>query len=268
MSGFVYVLSNVAMPKILKIGKSDRDPTEFRVNELYTTGVPQPFKVEYFAYVEDHHRLEKVLHSRFDSQRINSGREFFQISVEEVVVVLRQTTKVLAEKLLYKSEAEIAKENEKQLQEKKNYEINQKKIALENDAKEKKLKSEIENKEKEKKKWEESVNFAKEKIENEKINLINIHIDSTKIWQKVMIWGSLLMSPALMAGPLFLIFVVVFVIPTAWYASRNYKIEEADEFYSKNILEKLANLHFKNDDWVGYLQDKRSEYVRSKKIKG
>ena len=83
-----------------------------------------------------------------------------------------------------------------------------------------------------------------------------------------MIWGSLLMSPALMAGPLFLIFVVVFVIPTAWYASRNYKIEEADEFYNKNILEKLANLHFKNDDWVGYLQDKRSEYVRSKKIKG
>ena len=50
--------------------------------------------------------------------------------------------------------------------------------------------------------------------------------------------------------------------------ARNYKIEEADDFYNKNILEKLANLHFKNDDWVGYLQDKRSEYVRSKKIKG
>ena len=36
----------------------------------------------------------------------------------------------------------------------------------------------------------------------------------------------------------------------------------------ENILEKLTNLHFKNDDWIGYLQDKRSEYVRSKKIKG
>ena len=208
MSGFVYVLSNVSMPKILKIGKSDRDPTEFRVNELYTTGVPQPFKVEYFAYVEDHHRLEKVLHSRFDSQRINSGREFFQISVEEVVVVLRQSAKVLADRLFYKSEKEIQEEKNKLEQLKKNKE----KLIYEKEIEEKKLKLDAENSVKEKRRWEESVNFARKKIEDEKNNLIKIHIDTTKIWQRVMIWSSLLMSPLLIvAAPLFPLFIVVFI---------------------------------------------------------
>ena len=266
MSGFVYVLSNVAMPKILKIGKSDRDPTEFRVNELYTTGVPQPFKVEYFAYVEDHHRLEKVLHSRFDSQRINSGREFFQISVEEVVVVLRQSAKVIADKLYYKSEKEIQDEKNKLDQLKKNNEKNKEKLLYEKEITEKKLKLEAENKENEKKRWEESVNFARKKIEDEKNNLIKIHIDTTKIWQRVMIWSSLLMSPLLIvAAPLFPLFIVVFIVPVGWYLSRNYKDEIAEKVFNNIVFEKVANLHYNNKDWVEYLQEIKSEYVRSKK---
>jgi hypothetical protein len=264
MSGFVYVLSNVSMPKILKIGKSDRDPTEFRVNELYTTGVPQPFKVEYFAYVEDHHRLEKVLHSRFDSQRINSGREFFQISVEEVVVVLRQSAKVLADRLFYKSEKEIQEEKNKLEQLKKNKE----KLIYEKEIEEKKLKLDAENSVKEKRRWEESVNFARKKIEDEKINLIKIHVDTTKIWQRVLIWSSLLMSPLLIvAAPLFPFFIVIFIVPVGWHLSRNYKDEEADKVFNNVVFEKVANLHYKNKDWVEYLQEIKSEYVRSKKIK-
>ena len=44
MAGFVYVMSNPSLSEgLLKIGKSDKDPTKYRVDELQTTGVPEPF---------------------------------------------------------------------------------------------------------------------------------------------------------------------------------------------------------------------------------
>ena len=53
MAGFIYIMSNSAFPNLLKIGKSTKDPTKDRVSELNQTGVPEPFKVEYYALVED-----------------------------------------------------------------------------------------------------------------------------------------------------------------------------------------------------------------------
>ena len=44
MSNIVYVLTNPAMPGIVKIGKTNRDDPQVRMNELYTTGVPLPFE--------------------------------------------------------------------------------------------------------------------------------------------------------------------------------------------------------------------------------
>lgn len=44
--GFVYVLSNKAIPEMVKIGMTDR-LSENRAKELWRTGVPLPFKVEY-----------------------------------------------------------------------------------------------------------------------------------------------------------------------------------------------------------------------------
>jgi len=44
VGGFVYVLSNVSMPEILKIGKSKRHPSQ-RAIELFSSGVATPFKV-------------------------------------------------------------------------------------------------------------------------------------------------------------------------------------------------------------------------------
>ena len=39
--GIVYVLTNPAMPGMVKIGKTGRD-VELRLNDLYTTGLPCP----------------------------------------------------------------------------------------------------------------------------------------------------------------------------------------------------------------------------------
>jgi hypothetical protein len=268
MAGFVYVLSNTSMPKLLKIGKTERDPTEFRVNELYTTGVPTPFKVEYFAYVNDHHRLERILHSRFESQRINLGREFFQISVEEAVIVLRQSTQVLKEKLFYKTEKEINEELKRKERHVKNEEdrlINNKKIkALE----EEKIKIEKDKKENDKKKWDEAINFARNEVEKRKIKFIELHVDSSKNWNKTVFYGALLMSPTLIAGPiLFFIFFIIFILPLAWYLSRNFKIEKADLVFNKDVIEKVANLHYSDKDWNEYLQQILSKYLETKKMK-
>ena len=61
MAGFVYIMSNPSFADgRIKIGKSDRDPEEFRKSELNSTGVPEPFKVEYSAYCPSSYKLEHM----------------------------------------------------------------------------------------------------------------------------------------------------------------------------------------------------------------
>jgi hypothetical protein len=90
MAGFVYIMSNPAFADgRIKIGKSDRDPEEFRKSELNSTGVPEPFKVEYSAYVQNHHELEKKIHRHFHAQRPNKNREFFTCSIMDAISAIR-----------------------------------------------------------------------------------------------------------------------------------------------------------------------------------
>jgi hypothetical protein len=46
MKGWVYVITNLAMPGLVKVGYSRKDP-ELRAAELNSTGTPHPFVVEY-----------------------------------------------------------------------------------------------------------------------------------------------------------------------------------------------------------------------------
>ena len=68
--GIVYVLTNPAMPKLVKIGKTGRG-VETRLNDLYTTGVPLPFECAYAARVEDMDKVEKAFHNAFGPYRVN-----------------------------------------------------------------------------------------------------------------------------------------------------------------------------------------------------
>lgn len=79
------MMSNPSFEGLLKIGKSDRDPTEFRAEELYSTGVPQPFKVEWYGFVNDHHTIEKNVHAHLEKHRENKSREFFRVSIDDAV---------------------------------------------------------------------------------------------------------------------------------------------------------------------------------------
>ncbi len=110
MAGYVYIMSNPAFPDRIKIGKSDRDPDDFRKHELNSTGVPEAFKVEYWAYVDNHHEIEKQLHRRFQSSRPNKNREFFTCSIPAAIDAIRELEgPTLKEKVKYKSPEELYK---------------------------------------------------------------------------------------------------------------------------------------------------------------
>ena len=83
--GWLYCLSNPSMPGLLKIGQTKNEP-KIRADQLQTTGVPLPFKIEFAKFVKDYVKKEKILLSLLEqySNRINPKREFFKISKEEI----------------------------------------------------------------------------------------------------------------------------------------------------------------------------------------
>jgi len=87
--GIVYVLTNPAMPGLVKIGKTVKDSVEGRLNELYSTGVPVPFECAYAARVADESEVERAFHQAFGPYRINPKREFFEIEPEQAIALLR-----------------------------------------------------------------------------------------------------------------------------------------------------------------------------------
>ena len=91
--GFIYVLSNPSMPGLLKVGRTDRQPEE-RARELGTTGVPQPFKIEYSISVADTVIAETEIHRLLDLRglRAHERREFFNADLEGVLDVIRLVT--------------------------------------------------------------------------------------------------------------------------------------------------------------------------------
>ena len=86
--GFVYVLSNPAMPGFIKVGHTDRTG-EIRAEELYTTGVPLPFEVEFRAISSKAEDVEKEAHRLLDAHRPNPKREFFKVPANEAVKAVR-----------------------------------------------------------------------------------------------------------------------------------------------------------------------------------
>lgn len=80
--GYVYILSNAAMPGLVKIGRTTRS-VEGRAMELYQTGVPMPFVVEHSVLSPDCIALERIMHDMMPDLRVGAGREFFRCSMED-----------------------------------------------------------------------------------------------------------------------------------------------------------------------------------------
>ena len=75
--GFVYLLTNAAMPNFVKIGLTRKDDVTGRVRDLDTTSMPLPFEIAYHARVPHCAKLERVLHKVFADKRVRHNREFF-----------------------------------------------------------------------------------------------------------------------------------------------------------------------------------------------
>lgn len=86
---FVYVLTNESMPGLVKIGMTDDTSTNARIGQLYTTGVPLPFNLEYACEVPNARQVEQALHVAFAPHRINARREFFRMEPEQAIAILR-----------------------------------------------------------------------------------------------------------------------------------------------------------------------------------
>lgn len=90
VAGYIYVLQNDSMPKLLKIGRTSRSPQERVVELSSATGVPTPFSLAFQAYVEDCAYAESYVHGVLEraGYRVASKREFFNVDLNTAIAVI------------------------------------------------------------------------------------------------------------------------------------------------------------------------------------
>ena len=99
-SGHVYIISNIGSfgAEVYKIGMTRRLEPMDRVKELGDASVPFPFDVHAMIFCENAPELESRLHKRFNNRRMNrenERKEFFRVSLDEIVRVVRETDQEL-----------------------------------------------------------------------------------------------------------------------------------------------------------------------------
>jgi len=88
--GWIYILSNPAMPNLLKIG-STVGPVKKRAAELSrTTAVPEDFKTEEaFPVYANPKKIERKIHDALNLFRSRKNREFFRLPVDSAVAMIQ-----------------------------------------------------------------------------------------------------------------------------------------------------------------------------------
>jgi hypothetical protein len=87
MRGWVYVISNRAMPDLIKVGYTLKDP-DLRARAFAQTGVPHPYDVEYEVMVRQPHHLEQLVHK--DLAGCREGKEWFRCSIADAISTIRR----------------------------------------------------------------------------------------------------------------------------------------------------------------------------------
>ncbi len=85
---WVYVLSNPSTPGLLKIGYTKKLPEERAKQISSATGVALPYRVEWAYQCFNGETIEREVHHKLKSKRVNNSKEFFQINLEEVKKVI------------------------------------------------------------------------------------------------------------------------------------------------------------------------------------
>jgi hypothetical protein len=83
--GWVYIITNKAMPGLVKVGFSTKDPA-LRAADLNHSGAPHPFEVAFDILVEEPRDVEQKVHDALRGKR--EGKEWFRCSVEEAIYAI------------------------------------------------------------------------------------------------------------------------------------------------------------------------------------
>lgn len=87
--GWIYIITNKAMPGLLKIGFSTKDPL-LRAKELANTGTPHTYNVEYDLLLEEPRDVEQQIHRSLSHWHEN--KEWFRCSVYDAIKEIRNLT--------------------------------------------------------------------------------------------------------------------------------------------------------------------------------
>lgn len=90
-AGWLYVIESPSLPRLVKIGVSRRLNGPFeRVRELSGSSLPEAFRINRFCFSDDAFELENNMHKYFAKQRVNPNKEFFYITPQEAIKVLKE----------------------------------------------------------------------------------------------------------------------------------------------------------------------------------
>jgi T5orf172 domain len=87
MAEIVYILTNEAMPGMIKIGRTT-DDLAGRIRGLSNTSVPLPFELYFACEVPSSIFVEAQLHEAFGDHRVSKNREFFRLAPERARAAL------------------------------------------------------------------------------------------------------------------------------------------------------------------------------------
>ena len=90
MRGWVYIITNAAMPDLVKVGYSTKDP-DLRAAELSHTGNPLPYVVVYELLIRNPFEIEQKTHALLRDRR--EGKEWFRCSVESAIKCVREAAR-------------------------------------------------------------------------------------------------------------------------------------------------------------------------------
>jgi TPR repeat protein len=87
MRGWVYIISNQAMPDLLKVGFSMKDP-HLRAREFDGTGVPHSYQVEWDILLDNPRDVEQLAHRHLAN--FKEAKEWFRCSVVEAIQAVKR----------------------------------------------------------------------------------------------------------------------------------------------------------------------------------
>ncbi len=94
--GIIYVMWNELFPDLVKIGvtkgSTSKDVEKRRKELSHGENMPQPFEAKFAICVNNYNKIEPMIHNALGKLRHNSHREFFKLSVEEAICLLRTYT--------------------------------------------------------------------------------------------------------------------------------------------------------------------------------